>query len=93
MTKGIKSIGNDGIRSILSQINHLRKKTERTEAIGNKISKESTAKGYSEEIERLTKGLIIRIHATIRETKDPAESVRLKKIVSLLAKGETKIEV
>lgn len=86
-------IGNDGIRSILFQINRLKKKTKRTKAVGRKIGKESTIKGYSEEIGCLTKGLMVRIRATIRETKDSTESFKLEEIISLIAKGETKIKV
>ena len=93
MVRRIRPISNDGIRSLLSQINRLKKKVERTISFGSKINKEATIKRYSEEIERLTKGLIVRIHATLRIIEEATESMRLEEIISSLAKGETKIKV
>lgn len=90
MVRRIRPISNDGIRSILAQINHLKRKLERTMSFGSKTNKVATLKRYSEEIEHLVKGLAVRIHATIRETKETTEVVRLEEIISSLAKGETK---
>ena len=93
MTTKIKPISYDGIQSVLSQINHLKRKLEKTVSVGSKTNKVTTIKRYSEEIERLIKGLMVRIHATIRTTKEVMESMKLEEIISSLAKGETKIKV
>ena len=89
MARRIRPISDDGIRSILAQINRLKKKIERTISFGNKINKETTIKRYLEEVESLIKGLMVRIYATIRVTKEATESIRLENIISSLAKGET----
>jgi len=93
MVRRIRPISNDGIRSILAQINHLKRKLEKTVLVGSKTNKEITIKKCSEEIERLIKGLIVRILAVIRTTKEVARAVKLEEIISSLRKGETKIKV
>ena len=93
MVRRIRPIGDDGIRRVLSQIDHLKKKIGRTISFGNKINKAIIIKRCSKEIERLIKGLMVRIYATIRVTKEAVESIRLEEIISSLAKGETKIKV
>lgn len=92
MVRRIRPISNDGIQSILSQINHLKGKLEKTISFSSKID-EITIKRYSDKIEHLIKGLMVRIYATIRTTKEVIESIRLEEIISSLAKGETKIKV
>ena len=93
MVRKIRPISDDGIRSILAQINRLKEKKGRTELFGSKVCKTDTIKRYTEEIEHLIKSLIVRIYATIRVTKEAIEVARLEEIISLIAKGETTIKV
>ena len=92
MVRRIRPISNDGIQSILSQINHLKGKLEKTISFSSKID-EITIERYSDKIEHLINGLMVRIYATIRTTKEIVGIIRLEEIISSLAKGETKIKV
>ncbi len=93
MVRRIKPISDDGIRSVLAQINRLKEKKGRTELFGSKVCKTDTIKRYKEEIEHLIKNLVVRIYATLRIIKEAIEVARLEEIISLIAKGETKIKV